>query len=217
MMAVVGQKARVYGVAVALSAILTLLLADTATAVATADRRPVTMSGLTPDNWGQSLSQADATARDKWPSYKRAWCRGIYMSGYRSESSFLFGSTRYWDKTFCIVAKERNAAYGTSFVLDAKGRSSGIKMYRVKSGYFIPPSQRGGSGGGGLGVVGGGTGGGSGGSGSGGGGCDPNYRGACVPNVPYDLDCADIDGPVYVVGVDHHRFDGDGDGVGCES
>jgi endonuclease YncB( thermonuclease family) len=34
------------------------------------------------------------------------------------------------------------------------------------------------------------------------GNCDPNYRGACVPNVPYDLDCADIDGPVYVVGRD---------------
>jgi len=46
--------------------------------------------------------------------------------------------------------------------------------------------------------------------------CDPNYRGACVPTVPYDLDCADIDGPVYVVGVDVHRFDADGDGVGCE-
>lgn len=47
--------------------------------------------------------------------------------------------------------------------------------------------------------------------------CDPNYRGACVPIVPYDLDCADIDGPVYVVGRDPHGFDGDGDGVGCES
>jgi hypothetical protein len=54
------------------------------------------------------------------------------------------------------------------------------------------------------------------GGGGGSGGCDPNYRGACVPIVPYDLDCADIDGPVYVVGVDIHRFDGDGDGVGCE-
>jgi hypothetical protein len=35
--------------------------------------------------------------------------------------------------------------------------------------------------------------------------------------VPYDLDCADIDGPVIVVGRDPHGFDGDGDGVGCES
>jgi micrococcal nuclease len=49
-----------------------------------------------------------------------------------------------------------------------------------------------------------------------GGGCDPNYTGACVPVVPYDLDCADIDGPVRVVGDDIHRFDGDGDGYGCE-
>ena len=53
--------------------------------------------------------------------------------------------------------------------------------------------------------------------GGGSGRCDPNYRGACVPIVPYDLDCADINGTVYVVGVDVHRFDGDGDGVGCES
>ena len=48
-------------------------------------------------------------------------------------------------------------------------------------------------------------------------GCDPNYQGACVPIVPYDLDCADIDGTVYVRGDDPHRFDGDGDGVGCEA
>jgi hypothetical protein len=54
------------------------------------------------------------------------------------------------------------------------------------------------------------------GGGSGSSKCDPNYRGACVPIVPYDLDCADISGTVYVVGVDVHRFDGDGDGVGCE-
>ena len=47
------------------------------------------------------------------------------------------------------------------------------------------------------------------------GGCDPNYSG-CVPRVAHDLDCADIDGPVHVIGVDIHRFDGDGDSWGCE-
>ena len=46
--------------------------------------------------------------------------------------------------------------------------------------------------------------------------CDPNYTGACVPIVSYDLNCADIAGTVYVVGYDKHGFDGDGDGVGCE-
>jgi hypothetical protein len=31
-----------------------------------------------------------------------------------------------------------------------------------------------------------------------------------------DLDCADIGGPVRVVGTDRHALDGDDDGVGCE-
>ncbi len=48
-------------------------------------------------------------------------------------------------------------------------------------------------------------------------GCDPNYAGFCVPIVSYDLDCSDIQHRVIVVGVDRHRFDGDGDGIGCES
>lgn len=51
----------------------------------------------------------------------------------------------------------------------------------------------------------------------GGGKCDPNYRGACVPRVDYDLNCSDIDGPVRVVGTDVHGFDSDGDGIGCEA
>jgi hypothetical protein len=46
--------------------------------------------------------------------------------------------------------------------------------------------------------------------------CDPNYN-PCVPNVSYDLDCADIGFSVTVVGSDPHRFDRDGDGYGCES
>jgi membrane protein involved in colicin uptake len=46
--------------------------------------------------------------------------------------------------------------------------------------------------------------------------CDPGYQGACVPNVSYDLDCADIGTSVRVVGRDQHGLDGDNDGVGCE-
>ena len=45
--------------------------------------------------------------------------------------------------------------------------------------------------------------------------CNPNYT-PCVPNVPYDLDCADIGFTVHVIGVDVYRLDGDGDGLGCE-
>lgn len=47
--------------------------------------------------------------------------------------------------------------------------------------------------------------------------CDPNYTGGCVPVVSYDLDCPDIGFSVTVVGTDKHRFDGNGDGQGCES
>ena len=191
--------------------VLVLALAGIVAAIAVsagagADRSPITMTGMFPDNWGQSISNADATARNKWPGFERAWCRGVLMSGYRSRSSFVEGNTRYWDKTFCVAMRERNSTTGSSFVLDA--RKGGVQMYRVKP-YRLPgsdlvpfvdppapsppapkpPSS----------------------------GCDPNYRGACVPNVPYDLDCADINGPVYVVGRDPHGFDGDGDGVGCES
>ena len=47
--------------------------------------------------------------------------------------------------------------------------------------------------------------------------CDPTYTGACVPNVDYDLNCADIGyQTVQVVGSDTKRFDADGDGTGCE-
>lgn len=46
--------------------------------------------------------------------------------------------------------------------------------------------------------------------------CDPNYT-PCVPNVSYDLDCGDITFSVRVIGNDHHRFDKEGDGRGCES
>ena len=53
-------------------------------------------------------------------------------------------------------------------------------------------------------------------AGGGGGACDPWYRGACVPSPPPDVDCAQVGGPVAVVGSDPHRLDGDGDGVGCQ-
>lgn len=45
--------------------------------------------------------------------------------------------------------------------------------------------------------------------------CDPNYS-PCIPNVSYDLDCADIGFTVRVIGSDRHRLDRDKDGYGCE-
>jgi len=47
--------------------------------------------------------------------------------------------------------------------------------------------------------------------------CDPNYAGACIPIVGYDLDCKDVSAKRFrVIGRDIHRFDRDGDGIACE-
>lgn len=52
----------------------------------------------------------------------------------------------------------------------------------------------------------------------GGGRCDPAYSGACVPPYPPDIDCSDLPaGDFRSKGSDPHGFDGDGDGIACES
>jgi hypothetical protein len=60
--------------------------------------------------------------------------------------------------------------------------------------------------------------GGGGGDDGGGGNCDPSYPTVCIPPPPPDLDCADVPYTNFtVVGDDPHGFDGDNDGVGCET
>lgn len=50
------------------------------------------------------------------------------------------------------------------------------------------------------------------------GNCDPAYPDVCIPSLPPDLDCPDIDHLNFrVLPPDPHGFDGDGDGIGCES
>jgi endonuclease YncB( thermonuclease family) len=49
--------------------------------------------------------------------------------------------------------------------------------------------------------------------------CDPNYQG-CLPPYPPDIDCSEVKKmglvPIRVIGVDVHKLDGDGDGIGCD-
>lgn len=50
------------------------------------------------------------------------------------------------------------------------------------------------------------------------GNCDPSYPDVCIPPPPPDLDCGDISHRRFrVLPPDPHRFDGDKDGIGCES
>lgn len=47
--------------------------------------------------------------------------------------------------------------------------------------------------------------------------CSPAYPGVCIPPPPPDLNCADVPHDNFqVIQPDPHRFDGNGDGVGCE-
>jgi predicted nucleic acid-binding Zn ribbon protein len=49
-------------------------------------------------------------------------------------------------------------------------------------------------------------------------GCDPSYPTVCIPPPPPDLDCKDIPYRNFVVlPPDPHHFDGDHDGIGCET
>lgn len=51
-----------------------------------------------------------------------------------------------------------------------------------------------------------------------GGQCDPSYPDVCIASPPPDLDCPDIPHRDFrVIGSDPHRFDGNDDGVGCET
>jgi micrococcal nuclease len=53
---------------------------------------------------------------------------------------------------------------------------------------------------------------------SGGADCDPSYPAVCIPPYPPDLDCGEVGFRRFtVVPPDRHGFDGDHDGVGCES
>ncbi|GKS67547.1 hypothetical protein YTPLAS73_10940 [Nitrosarchaeum sp.] len=50
------------------------------------------------------------------------------------------------------------------------------------------------------------------------GNCDHSYPDFCIPPLPPDLDCKDISQKRFtVLPPDPHRFDGDKDGIGCES
>ena len=49
-------------------------------------------------------------------------------------------------------------------------------------------------------------------------GCDSSYPDVCIPPAPPDLDCGEIEHRRFrVVAPDPHGFDGNHDGVGCES
>jgi hypothetical protein len=83
---------------------------------------------------------------------------------------------------------------------DADHRAGGSKRIRIRVIREPEPQPSGGGGGGG------------------GGNCDPSYPTVCIPPPPPDLDCGDVNATNFTVkGSDPHGFDGDNDGIGCET
>lgn len=98
-----------------------------------------------------------------------------------------------------------NVAHAEEFVaLGRRAREAGAGLWGACGGPGVPAGTPAGSGGGGT--------------GGGGGSCSPAYPTVCIPPPPPDLDCGEVAARRFrVVAPDPHRFDRDGDGVGCES
>jgi hypothetical protein len=118
-------------VPILLAAAASLVLVTAAAASTAYDRQPVRVSGLTPDKWGNTNRAAQADVLDRYTGLRTAWCTGVIMRGYpRSESTWVDGITRYWDKSACTG----RAWSGKEYVLiyDAKGRCGEcFKIYRL--------------------------------------------------------------------------------------
>jgi hypothetical protein len=83
-------------------AVLVALIATMGLAPDTARAIPFPMSGLKPDNWGSTVAGARASLGRGYPGIASVTCFGIRMVGYpRSESTWVSGRRRYWDKLWC--------------------------------------------------------------------------------------------------------------------
>lgn len=100
-----------------------------APAAAAYDRPPIRVSRLVPDSWGQSTTKAEVLLHGRFPGIRTATCFPVIMVGYASESSFVHGLTRYWDKLACGGSTWSGHSYGLIF--DAKGRRAWV-IYRLK-------------------------------------------------------------------------------------
>jgi hypothetical protein len=95
------------------------------------DRKPVTVSGLTPDNWGQSTTRAESQLHARYPGIKVVYCAGVIMAGDAKDSYFVQGMTRYWDKLVCAGYTYTTGTTPFALIYDAKGAHSWI-IYRLK-------------------------------------------------------------------------------------
>jgi hypothetical protein len=108
----------------------TLALLVPTSAVASSQRQSVTMSGMHPDGWAWTISQAERVAFGWLPVVMHPiTCVGIIISGYEASSYSARGPLRYWDKLFCRAqyrvsrpnpSVKTTTTVHVSFVIDVK-------------------------------------------------------------------------------------------------
>src|SRR5256885_2072399 len=116
--------------AIAAAVVATFVVAGVLAGMASAyDRTPIHLTGLAPDSWGTSITDAEQMLRGRYSGIDRVWCRGVLMIGYEANSSWVHGLTRYWDKLVC----DGFATNGKPFALvfDGKARYSWT-VYRLR-------------------------------------------------------------------------------------
>jgi hypothetical protein len=96
------------------------------------DRQPIRIGQLNPDQWGDTNRGAQNSILDRYSGLRTAWCTGVIMIGYPvSDSTWVDGTTRYWDKNACIGKTWSRKSY--ALIYDAKGRCEEcFKIYRLR-------------------------------------------------------------------------------------
>lgn len=92
------------------------------------DRQPIRLTGLTPDGWGYTNLGAEDDLLERYFGLRTAWCTGVIMVGWPlRSSSWIHGTTRYWDKSACVGWTWSGRRY--ALVYDAKG--SCVMCFRI--------------------------------------------------------------------------------------
>ena len=95
------------------------------------DRTPVTITGLTPDLYGQSITKAQTQLKGRFPGISSDYCVGVLIPG-DSNSSWVSGLTRYWDKLVCAGYTYTTGKTIFTLIFDGKGPESWI-IYRLRN------------------------------------------------------------------------------------
>ncbi len=94
------------------------------------DREPIRLRQLKPDGWGNSTTSSARDVRRRYKATGATYCTGVIMIGHEQDSSWVHGTTRFWDKLFCVA--DVGSEY-VSFVYDAKGaKADSFSIYRLQ-------------------------------------------------------------------------------------